>query len=291
MLLYLLTITSDEFEEGDLTYSYPSTPDPFGTSKHNASGPLMNSAIAMFGNQSFFYVAANSSNETYPPPDVQICQSGNIPFSPFTSAHFSRFQDRCSDVGVRQGNYGHYPMEDITALLGSWFYGLHNPRQAETALTVGMYLSNRATLTQAVTFSLPSGPRGIRSDPGVSVPLPYKTVAGTIIVSVFIFLQLLGLAFLTYYIYHVPTWTHALDALSVARIGATMNRTGELLDLDDGTKVDERDLADVNGLVGLRDDDGPSIADARIQLGGPGLVARKHAGNKGGKTESSYSAA
>lgn len=251
----------------------------------------MSSAIAMFGNQSFFYVAANSSSETYPPPDVQICQSGNIPFSSFSSIDFSHFQGRCYDVGVPQGNYGYDPIEDITALLGSWFYGFYDPDQAETALTVGMYLSNRATLTQAVTSSLPFGNRGIYFGPGVLVPLPFKTFAGTIIVSVFIFLQLLGLAFLTYYIYHVPTWTHALNALSVARIGATMNRSGELLDLDDGTKVDERDLADVNGLVGLRDDDGASTADVRIQLGGPSFVSRKQAGNKGSKTESSYSAA
>ncbi|KAK2755085.1 hypothetical protein FQN54_006614 [Arachnomyces sp. PD_36] len=265
----------DEFENDDPLYLFTESPDPFGTYTQHASGPLMTSAIAMFGNQSFFYIAANSTDESHPPPHVQICQSGNLPFSSYRGIHFSFFQQYCTGAGL-PGSSDH-PMKDWTDLLANWFDGFNDIQNAENALVRSMFLSNRATLTQTVYATLPFGARAIYFGPGTYLPLPYKTLAGTIIVSVLLFLQVLGLAFLTYYIYHVPTWTLSLNALSVARIGATMNENGELEGLDNGYNVNEQNLTKINGLVGLRDDDEAFTSDARIQLGGPHAIKREHA--------------
>ncbi|RMJ25443.1 hypothetical protein PHISP_03678 [Aspergillus sp. HF37] len=102
------------------------------------------------------------------------------------------------------------------------------------------------------------------------------TVTGVVVVTVWIFVQLLGLALVTYYIYHLPSWAHSLDALSVARIGASMDRS-KLPQLDEGTEVNDLRLVNTNGIIGLRDD----VDDnAFIQLGGPGMVTRRHAARK-----------
>ena len=77
--------------------------------------------------------------------------------------------------------------------------------------------------------------------------------------SIFIFLQLVGLAYVTYYIYQLSTWTVALDAVAIARIGVGL-RNGELPPLgnvdDVGTTLNE-----VNGWIRLNDN------AARLALG------------------------
>lgn len=186
----------------------------------------MMSAISIFGNQSFFYIAANSTNQTYPQPIVQICQSGRIPFSTFTLTKFSRFQGICRLNGIGEDAlYASAPEENLAGLLGEWLYNFGDPGTAEEALAASMYLTNRASLTQTISASFPFSARKIYFGAGMLVPLPRKTMAGTVVVTVLIFLQLAGLAYVTYYIYHLPSWTHALDAVAVARIGASMDRS------------------------------------------------------------------
>ena len=55
--------------------------DPFNRFMRATPGPLMTSALAMFGKDSFFYVASNSTGSSYPSALQQICQAGNIPFT------------------------------------------------------------------------------------------------------------------------------------------------------------------------------------------------------------------
>ncbi|KAJ5185597.1 hypothetical protein N7491_006535 [Penicillium cf. griseofulvum] len=86
------------------------------------------------------------------------------------------------------------------------------------ALLASMYISNRAMLTQTATPAHAFSGREITFGAGMLVSLPLKTLAGTVVVSIVIFLQLLGLSVLAYYIYQLPTWTHALDSVEVARM-------------------------------------------------------------------------
>lgn len=105
------------------------------------------------------------------------------------------------------------------------------------------------------------------------VPFPVKTLAGTAVVSIFIFLQLVGLAYVTYYIYQLPTWTAALDAVAIARIGVGL-RHNELPPLGDGEEVVGAMLNKVDGWIGL------DAGEARLTLGGPGVITRRHATKK-----------
>ena len=90
------------------------------------------------------------------------------------------------------------------------------------------------------------------TSPGELVQKPIVTRAVLIVLSSLIGLQLVGLAYLMYYIYHVPTWTGALDAIAMARIGATLS---DNMSLPFDAEVELRDierLKDVDGLVGLQ---------------------------------------
>lgn len=249
-------------------------PDPYGTWDLRMPGPLMTSAIAMFGNQSFFHIAANSSKESFPPPAAQICQQDKIPFSNLGFTIFGEFEKMCSFIYtaprisiLSDSDSG------LSALLGSWIFGFNDTSAAEEALSASIYLSNRAMLMQTVAASFPFSAREIMFGPGMMVPLPAKTVAGTAIISSLIFLQLLGLTYVTYFIYKLPTWSVSLDAIAVARIGACLEQT-VLQPLGQGAVVDEARLNKVAGWVGLEE-----VGSAmRLGVGAPDLIGKEHAG-------------
>jgi hypothetical protein len=233
----------------------------------------MTSAIALFGNQSFFEVAANSSKKTFPPAIQQICQQGQLPFSNLAFSIFTDFQSNCAAIGTDHGRLSwdnSDPQELLASLLGDWFYSFNDTNSAEIALLASMYISNRAMLTQTATAAQAFSSRRIRFGAGMLVPLPLKTLAGTVIVSILIFLQLLGLSILTYYIYQLPTWTHALDAVEVARMAIGLNDS-VMPPLTRGGEVDLAKLNKIDGLVGLDED------RANMALGGPGVITRRHA--------------
>lgn len=99
-----------------------------------------------------------------------------------------------------------------------------------------MYLSNRAMLTQKVTgsFAVRAQYPFRRWNAGA---LACETLADrTVVFSIFIFLQLVGLAYVTYYIYQLSAWTVALDVVAIARIGVGL-RNGELPPLENVAKV------------------------------------------------------
>lgn len=232
----------------------------------------MTSAMALFGNRTFFHVAATSTNKTFPPATEQICQQGRIPFSTYTFSKFNDFQARCAFASTKEG--GLYttddPDSDVVTLIGAWINSFVQADITDQALTASMYLSNRAFLTQAVPASFPFSARKIMFGRGTLVPIPAKTVAGTVIVSLLLLIQLAGLAFVMWYIYQFPTWTPSLDAVSVARIGASM-KVADLPPLGEQVSVvDETKLNKVKGFIALNE------SGTALQLGGPRLITREH---------------
>ena len=59
--------------------------------------------------------------------------------------------------------------------------------------------------------------RQIFTIPGLSVFRPHKTLAGTIAISMLIFLHLFGLLVLAWYIYTFPTWRAKLDSFAITQ--------------------------------------------------------------------------
>jgi hypothetical protein len=69
--------------------------------------------------------------------------------------------------------------------------------------------------------------------------------------SVLIGLQLLGLGYLTYHLYRVPSWSDQLDAMAMARIGASLHHQGVLPAIGPVSKQDPDALQTVGGLIGI----------------------------------------
>ena len=89
-----------------------------------------------------------------------------------------------------------------------------------------MFLANQATLTPQVvdpSYTAVTAPgRIIYSATGTSIQKPKLSIAAFVIISLLLFLQVLGVAILAYLIYRRPTETRVLDARAVARIVADM---------------------------------------------------------------------
>jgi hypothetical protein len=92
-------------------------------------------------------------------------------------------------------------------------------------------------------------------------------------------LQLIGLAYLAWYIYQVPTWTAMLDSLAVARISSSLDK-GDIPPVGSMSENDLTRLSDTSGLVGIihtEDGLGESAGKKEIELGlgAPGLFHRR----------------
>ncbi|KAK3719604.1 hypothetical protein LTR37_004141 [Vermiconidia calcicola] len=237
-------------------------------------GPLMTSALAMFGNESFFYVAANSSEQSYPPASSQICQAGNIPFSRYrllrSDAEYG-WLSACTDINSSSNRVtnGHWLDEMIynstvvfnnicVASTGHCssdsdpYTGYYN--SASEALSVAMFFANEALLTRTATQTSEERARIIYTSPGSQVIRPFMTTGAMIAVSVLVSLQVLGLGILALYIYTVPTWTTKLDSYAIAQLtkdmdGNTVAAIGR--DVEGSLKK----FRDIDGLVGLVEQD------------------------------------
>ncbi|KAK7017244.1 hypothetical protein R3P38DRAFT_2635099 [Favolaschia claudopus] len=229
--------------------------DPFGTRNFNISGPLMTAASALFGNYSFLNIADPVNNLTSNQLFALMCKNGGIPFAlPIQLVNGQDFSSYCSDYQIGYITRSRVVADStIASALGTWFFNRFNATEnAEYILDMTMFMANRAALNKAVTLSQGFNQRPIYTSPGTVLYKPTKSLAGTIIVSLLIGMQLVGLGWLVVYIYSVPTWTRSLDALAVARIGGEVPE-GELPPLGPVTKEDERRLKRVDGLIGVKD--------------------------------------
>ena len=235
----------------------------------------MTSAVALFGNQSFFYVAANSSTSTFPSAVAQICQADNLPFIRLSALdHFGASSSWCNDINSRYSETYNGNDGTLNNLLYTWFQGLNYTPNAVEALSAAVFFASQAWLTQTADATWTEGARQIFTSPGLEVLRPAKTLAGTIIISTLIFLQSVGLAVLGWYIYTVPTWTTALDSLAVARLARSIG-DDELPAIGPVSEKDLEKLKKVNGLVGVMDDESPAVAVVDTTAAGA-LAAGEH---------------
>ncbi|KAF9267045.1 hypothetical protein L218DRAFT_1063442 [Marasmius fiardii PR-910] len=291
---------------------YREMADPFQTNHFNASGPLMIAASALFGNTSFLNIAskdANSHNLTSAQVLAMMCEHGSIPFAlPIELVNGADFTTYCYDIPGRLNSYvADQHSQDIYAanVIGLWLYNRFNDTSnAEAILGMTMFYANKAVLTKSVSMSYPFAARPIYTSPGLLLLKPDKSVAGTIIVTILISLQLLALAALVWYIYSVPTWTSQLDALAVARIGKAVP-DDDLPKIGPVSEEQIEHLQTVDGLIGFGDDGDAraqkrmsshsiqdvtemepivgghilASSDAQLMLGGQGLITRHRLSN------------
>jgi len=240
-------------------------------------GPLTTSALALFGRGSWFKTAAGyvSKASFIEDDDYDIMETivpwqlfcRGMPFSkrqPWLEPSSIGATDFVSECNSVDQNILHGDRE-VMASLETATHGLlaaFAPAESDTAmrnpenmLTTAMFVANQAFLT---LFSPEFGPTYTRSAgrliytaPGTAVQKPLLSKRALIILSALIGLQLLGLSYLTFYLYRVPAWSDQLDAMAMARIGASLQHQGVLPAIGPVDKRDLKALQNVGGLIGI----------------------------------------
>jgi hypothetical protein len=230
------------------------------------------SAIALFGNTSWLHSAVTyTTNMTY-----ESARDGNalswqrmcagMPFAGLVvndeGSYAPASSCRWADEGIAAGREPN--SRDILRLVKEWMNAfapqdtLQKTQMTESLFQISMFTASRALLT----FYSPnkdgnadragaSRGRSIYSAPGQMIQIPTVSTTTLAVLTVLIVLQLLALTYLAYYIYHMPTWCSALDAMAIARIGASLGRKEILPPHESIHKKDLDALWHVDGLVGI----------------------------------------
>lgn len=307
----------------DNTGTLNSPPDPFRDFNDErdfyAPGPLITSALALFGNQSFFSAASNVKNDTASVTLTLLCQLNVFPFTELNTFSYN----------LPAGGLGHmcnpYTYQNLLSaeerekgtiyqiLNGAAFdlLGLVNATDVGSSwpLSMAMYFAHEGLLnTAASAGGAYTDARRIFYSSGAVLTKPKWSLGAVVTVSVLIGIQILSLCALMAYTYFYPRWTDTLDGFAMVRVGAQLQRSGRV-DLPGIRDTDSKDLTplkDVDGLVGVVAEGGTSEnpsppsenatekdipGDARAQkegltppfelaVGGTGLITRELARKK-----------
>ena len=135
-------------------------------------------------------------------------------------------------------------------LLYLWMQNLNSTTVADEAFGAALFFASKVYLTQTVAVMRTTTARAIVSSPGLSIVKPQMTLASTTVISALLLLQLLGLATLAVYIYHIPTWTSGLGALAMAQFSASM-KGSYVPPIGAVNEGDAEKLQKVDGLLGV----------------------------------------
>ncbi|KAF2139223.1 uncharacterized protein K452DRAFT_300300 [Aplosporella prunicola CBS 121167] len=256
------------FGQDHVFWAHGKSLDPYGTDSLNVSGPLMTSAIAIFGNESFFHIAASSNGSSAAAARDEICRQGNIPFARYSYNMFGKMPDYCNKTLDEDSTSS----RTLARLMNGWLWYWNDTKNARELLKASIFLASHETLAQTVDETYSQGSRTIYTAPGATIIKPDVSTTGIVIISTLIALQVLGLSYVVWYIGRVPIWTSALDAFAVARIGSNIG----LQNLAPIGRADHdlQKLSRMDGLVGTVTDSRNGDGIVGLGLGAPGVVTR-----------------
>ncbi|KAK3311911.1 hypothetical protein B0H66DRAFT_525934 [Apodospora peruviana] len=248
-----------------------------------ASGPLLITAQALFGNGSFYYLAQQVDyNLTYDKDPYRLMLAASCPY-PFQHFAESTSPKSCieyadlSDTGTVD-----WTNAMVFELMRELFidhseersgdYEYHARTSRSYPLDVAFYLSNRAVMDGAVDGLWSQQSVNIFHHEGIEVRQYDLSNAALIVNSVWLGLQVLGILGFVYYAYRVPTWTSTLDALAIARITHQLKDDNLLrgLGLRRVKNRELKKLKEVDALVGV---DKPREEIERENLSGTNTAA------------------
>jgi hypothetical protein len=224
----------------------------------------MTTALAMFGHSSAFFIATNATNLTTNDNYKRMCRDTVLPFSMLMYMSFSYVQiDICSRdrSGHPTNQEPKTPLDLATdeTLLPELVYNFinifSNANRAKELLTIALFFASEIHLTTTASLGSSSlNSRAIYTGDGSQILKPRYGLAGIIVVSLLIAIQVAGLVILAIYNSSFPTWTPNLDALALAKVGAELKDLG-LSPIGRESHGDAAKLASASGLVGVVDDD------------------------------------
>lgn len=256
-------VNRNKITEPDAYQLGPGPIDPYNIVDYYAAGPLMTSAIALFGNQSFFALASNATKSTAASALTSICQFDIIPFTRIVLTQFEKSDDSCYDLAYALGSDDVY--DNLMNVVYTWITSFNDTKSANMALDIATYFANEAVLTTAASQGNDMWSRSIYYAKGTPIPKPKWSLAAVITVSILIALQIIGLCLIMAYSHSVPTWTDSFDAFAMLRIGADLQRRQHVrfAGIRDTDKDDLNGLCKLDGIVGVADKKEQSGEDER----------------------------
>lgn len=194
-------------------------------------GPLMSTAQAMFGNDSWFAQISSlpedglgTQNQTWYTVLQLLCHT--LPLSNAGDYFEGETTDFCTFADFAYiSNYS--PSELLAAIVRHFFSFFDQPWTARAALNTGAFFANDYLLSAALanaegrnTTNIVYRYDGIETRPVI----PVVSVPALIVVSLLIGLQVIAILLLLAYIYSTRVWTKTLDAFAMIRIGAQLAR-------------------------------------------------------------------
>lgn len=263
MLLVKLTISRDHVT------GYLDAGDHNRTQGLNASGPLMTTAMTLFGDDSWLAMTRDLT------ATMESSSVSDIAASPFAASicRMTPFLAAFDTSACEQ----HVPLDN---LVQNWTYMFSDPHVLELQLFAGIFLTNKAILTfsndEFSLYDIGASGRRIYTGPGSAILKPNVSLAALIVISTLIFAQVLGLAVLTYFIYHVPSWTSALDGTAMARIGARLG-VSVLPSLCPNIQDETKRLKSLDGCIGVSEGtlEAKETCDGHPSLGSSGIIRRR----------------
>lgn len=186
-------------------------------------GPFMTAVLAVFGNNTFFDIAASHSN--FSSNDTLLCQQLRRPFTSMygdngtISSWWNESQPTLDCATEDDGT----DSETFLEALLEWLPNFSDSNKATAALTLATYNSNNAILNNLQGDSNFRG-NGFPTytDPGSDMEKYAMSLPAMIVITILIATQLLGLGLLARYASHHHTWTESLDSFALLRLGAAM---------------------------------------------------------------------
>ena len=211
---------------------------PLGSvnNRFQVPGPLMTSALAIFGENSFFDIVVEPENNEvleYDSLSQALCSQLRYPFSGLVPSSlvlrdgaklkpFSDWDTPTTWSPCRSRNQG-----SSTLLIGlmSFMPQFASPINAMAALTFTAYSVHKHifTLSSSTWFNTFQAPGSTHQKPEMST-------TAMIVITLLLASQLCGLGFLAVYAYVRPSWTETLDAKAVFKIGAESVQTKNVRD-------------------------------------------------------------
>jgi hypothetical protein len=212
-----------------------------------SSGPFFTSILAIFGKNTFFDNIANA-NDTHD-ANLAFCQALRMPLTglctgmdsmctPYHSLELSPgpVLDCITPGGDDPSNPitdHQHPNRTLAYYLFLFLQKFNNLNSTTAALTLTNFYSSLAILDPSKAldsryFETTQGPVAlyVYASPGLGIQKLHVPLAGLIIISVLIILQLAGLFSLALYASAHATWTESLDSFVLLRLSAAM--TNEL---------------------------------------------------------------
>lgn len=244
-------------------------------------GPLLTTAIALFGSGSFFanriahpqaYYSSNITTNSDGQESGPINDGSCIDFAPMgwmLNAEVGGFAPCISNgaggpsgVGLRDymRDWVKLFVIDTTAIID-------NSALLTNAFNVAAFIANQAWLTHNVNGDGRS--LTVSYDVGADMEVPTISQTGLILVSALLALYLLALFALASYACLSPRWTSQLDSFTMMRLGAAM---ADKLHLMVGRRTDQvKALDEMPGWIGDIAEAGEEVG--RLGLGAPHMVS------------------